>query len=93
MTETRQGSKTLSEPAKDILKKVLAGKINHVGHPVLRWATDNLVMVVDANENIRPAKDKATDRIDPFVAVLNAWTRAMFIEPSVYEGRGVVVIE
>jgi phage terminase large subunit-like protein len=93
MTETRQGSKTLSEPAKDILKKVLAGKINHGGHPVLRWAADNLVMVVDANENIRPAKDKATDRIDPFVAVLNAWTRAMFIEPSVYEGRGVVIIE
>jgi phage terminase large subunit-like protein len=48
-------------------------------------------MVPDANENIRPAKDKATDRIDGFVALILAWGRAMFFEP--YDQVGVKVIE
>lgn len=82
MVEMRQGTRTLSEPAKDILVKVMSGKINHGGHPVLRWCADNLVMVPDANENIRPAKDKATERIDLFVALINAWGRMMFTEET-----------
>jgi phage terminase large subunit-like protein len=93
MVEVRQGSKTMSEPAKDLLAKVLNHNINHSNHPVLRWNADNLVMVSDANENIRPAKDKATDRIDGMVALINAWTRAIFAEEtSVYNERGVLMI-
>lgn len=93
MIEVRQGAKTLSEPSKDILKKTLAHKISHGGHPVLRWCADNVVMVPDANENIRPAKDKAVERIDVFVAMITAWSRAMNCSESVYEGRGVNVFE
>ena len=94
MVECRQGAKTLSEPAKDLLKKVLAGKVAHAGHPVLRWCADNLVMVKDSNENIRPAKDKATDRIDGIVATINAWSRAVFVEEqSRYDTEGITVIE
>ncbi len=95
MVEVRQGAKTLSEPAKDILKKALAGKIVHGNHPVLRWCADNVVMIPDANENIRPAKDKAVERIDAFVAMITAWSRAMLLSnfKSVYEDRGVSVIE
>jgi len=83
MIEMRQGAHTLSEPAKDILVKTMEGKINHGNHPVLRWCTDNLVMVLDANENVRPAKDKATDRIDGFVALIMAWGRAIFGEKEI----------
>lgn len=75
MVEVRQGSKSMSEPSKDILVKAKGGKIAHGGHPVLRWCADNLVMVVDANENIRPDKEKATERIDGMVALINAWNR------------------
>lgn len=95
MVEVRQGAKSLSEPAKDILKTVLGGRLCHGGHPVLRWCTDNLVMVPDANENLRPAKDKSTDRIDLFVAMLIAWSRAlanMGNMVSVYEGRGIITL-
>lgn len=93
MVEVRQGAKSMSEPAKDLLAKVLKHDISHGGHPVLRWCADNIVMVADANENIRPAKDKATDRIDGMVALINAWTRAIFAEDgSVYEERGVLVL-
>ncbi len=77
MVEVRQGAKSMSEPAKDILAKVMKGELRHGGHPVLRWCADNLVMVRDANENIRPDKEKATDRIDGMVAMINAWNRVI----------------
>jgi phage terminase large subunit-like protein len=95
MVEVRQGSKSMSEPAKDILVKVKSGKILHGGHPVLRWCADNLVMTADANENIRPDKEKATERIDGIVALINAWNRivnVVDVGPSVYETRGVLTI-
>jgi len=96
MVEVRQGAKTFSEPAKDILKCVLGGTIRHGGNPALRWCTDNLVVVSDANENIRPVKDKSTDRIDLFVALLIAWARGlanMGTMVSVYEGRGIITLD
>ncbi len=93
--EMRQGAKTLSEPAKSLLVAVKQGGLNHGGHPVLRWCADNLVMVSDANENVRPAKDKATDRIDGVVSLIMAWGRMILSEQgdSVYEERGVTVLE
>lgn len=93
--EMRQGAKTLSEPAKDILVKVKQHRIRHGGHPILRWCADNLVMRMDANENVAPDKAKATDRIDGVVALIMAWGRMIFTdnEPSVYESEGVYVID
>ena len=76
----RQGTKTLSAPAKDVLVAVMSSKLNHGDNPVLRWCADNLVMKIDANENVQPAKDKATDRIDGMVALIMAWGRSMFGE-------------
>ncbi len=92
--EMRQGTKTLSEPSKELLVKVMQHKIRHGGHPVLRWCMDNLVMVQDANENIRPDKDKATERIDGAVALIMGLGRAIFAEKqeSPYNERGLTVI-
>ena len=71
------------ESTESIYATVKRGELRHGGNPVLRWCVDNLVMVPDANENIRPVKDKSTDRIDLFVAMLIAWTRAL---PNMAEG-------
>lgn len=95
MVEVRQGAKSLSEPAKDVLVKVKRGLIRHGGHPVLRWCADNLVMVMDANENVRPDKERATDRIDGMVALFNAWNRITqdkSLGPSVYEEQGLMIV-
>lgn len=95
MVEVRQGAKSMSEPAKDILVKTKQENIAHGGHPILRWSMDNLVMVVDANENVRPDKEKATERIDGAVALINAWNRITNVEdlgPSVYESQGLDII-
>ena len=91
MVEMRQGAKTLSEPAKDILVKVKRHEVNHGNNPVLRWCADNLVMVTDANENVRPDKEKATDRIDGIVAMIMSWGRAIFAEPQ-YDEPTITVI-
>lgn len=95
MVEVRQGAKSLSEPAKDVLVKVKQGTLRHGGHPVLRWCADNLVMVLDANENVRPDKEKATERIDGMVALFNAWNRIINqadTGPSVYEEQGLMIV-
>jgi phage terminase large subunit-like protein len=91
MVEVRQGAKSLSEPAKDLLVKVKKHEVLHGGHPVLRWCVDNLVMVTDANENVRPDKERATDRIDLVVALIIAWGRAIFAEPQFDEPRITVI--
>ena len=91
----RQGAKTLSEPAKSLLTAVKQHKFNHGVNPVLRWCADNLVMIIDANENVRPNKAKATDRIDGIVALIMAWGRMILKEQgdSVYEQRGILTVE
>lgn len=94
--EVRQGVASLSEPAKDIMSSVKERKIKHGNNPVLRWCVDNVVMVVDANANIRPAKDKSTDKIDLFVAMLIAWARALVSLDnmvSIYDTRGIRMVE
>lgn len=92
MVEMRQGARTLNEPAKDMLVKIMAGKVRHGGHPILRWCADNLVMRMDANGNVAPDKEKATERIDGIVALIIAWGRAVFNkqEPNPYAERGIL---
>jgi phage terminase large subunit-like protein len=94
MVEHRQGYKSMSPPTKEAEKLILSKKIQHDGNPVLRWAMDNMVVTIDAAENVKPAKDKARERIDPMVASIMALGRAIlhFDESSVYEDRGIIVL-
>lgn len=48
------------------------GKIHHGGHPVLRWAADNVVVRQDANGNLKPDKANSQGKIDPFTALVGA---------------------
>lgn len=89
--EVRQGIPTLGEPTKNFREKVLDGKVIHDGNPVLTWAVSNAVTRTDHNQNIMLDKSKATERIDPLAALINAHVRAMVAAPqkkSVYEERG-----
>jgi len=95
MVEMRQGAKTLNEPMKDLLVKTIKGQLRHGGHPVLRWCADNLVVRKDPNGNFAPDKERATEKIDAMVALINAWGRAMArggSGPSVYETRGLLTV-
>ena len=85
-----QGFASMTAPAKELERLVLEGRIRHGGHPVLRWCIGNTVVQQDAAGNIKPAKDKSTERIDLTVALVMALGRAMVHAPteSVYEARG-----
>lgn len=86
-----QGFASMTAPTKELERLVLAGKIRHGGHPLLRWAASNVVVQTDPAGNIKPSKEKSTERIDPLVALIMAVGRAMLhtVKASVYETRGI----
>lgn len=89
-----QGYKDMSPPTKELMKLVLEGKIAHGGNPVLRWMMDNIYVKTDPAGNIKPDKEKSTDRIDGAVALIMALDRALRHGGggSVYDSRGILVL-
>lgn len=59
----------------ELERLVLAGKLHHGGHPILRWAVDGVEMKVDPAGNRKPARDTRDRKIDALVAVLLALDR------------------
>ena len=91
-----QGFKDMSPPTKELMKLVLEQKIAHGGHPVLRWMMDNIFIRTDPAGNIKPDKEKSTEKIDGAVATIMALDRAIRCGnddgESVYDGRGLLFI-
>jgi phage terminase large subunit-like protein len=94
MVETRQGYKTLSEPAKDLEARIVDGNVRHAGNPVLRFCVANAVITKDSAGNIKPDKEKASARIDGVVAAVMALSRVICAknEPGSYLDSGEVVV-
>lgn len=82
MVALTQNFQNLSEPSKELEALVLSRRLNHGGHPVLRWMAGNVVVLRDTNDNYRPNKKKSRDRIDGIVALIMALNRAMYHEPA-----------
>ena len=91
-----QGFKDMSPPTKELMKLVLEEKIAHGGHPVLRWMMDNIFIRTDPAGNIKPDKEKSTEKIDGAVATIMALDRAIRCgndtTASVYDDRGILFI-
>lgn len=91
-----QGFKDMSPPSKEFFKLVLEGGIAHNGNPVLYWMLDNIYVRRDAAENIKPDKEKSTEKIDGAVATIMALDRAVRCGNdgggSVYDSRGLLFI-
>lgn len=89
-----QGFKDMSPPSKRLMELVLEKKIEHGGHPVLRWMMDNIFVRMDPAGNIKPDKEKSTEKIDGAVATVMALDRAIRnggSMGSVYDDRGILV--
>ena len=84
----------LSVGMQELERMFRAGEISHLANPLGRWAFGNVRVATDGNENIKPMKSKAIERIDPIVALINAMSGAIKLEPqkSVYETRGIRVV-
>ena len=91
-----QGFKDMSPPTKELMNLVLGEKIAHGGHPVLRWMMDNIYIRTDPAGNIKPDKEKSTEKIDGAVATIMALDRAIRCgndaSASVYDNRGLLFI-
>ena len=91
-----QGFKDMSPPSKELMKLALEGRIRHGGHPVLAWMVDNIHVRTDPAGNIKPDKQKSTEKIDGVVATIMALDRAIRrgSQPtgSVYDTRGLLVL-
>ena len=91
-----QGFKDMSPPTKELMKLTLEQKIAHGGQPVLRWMMDNIFIKTDPAGNIKPDKEKSTEKIDGVVATVMALDRAIRCGnesgESVYDGRGILLL-
>ena len=95
MVPIGMGFKDMSPGMKELYKLLLEGKITHGGNPILRWMAGNVVAGIDAAENIKPSKKKATEKIDGIVALIMGLDRCIRheISGSVYDDpdRGLLV--
>ena len=91
-----QGYKDMSPPSKRLMELTLSEELAHGGHPVLRWMMDNIFIKQDPAGNIKPDKEKSTEKIDGAVATIMALDRAIRNEgsngASVYDERGILVL-
>ncbi|MGZ8164087.1 MAG: terminase TerL endonuclease subunit [Methylobacter sp.] len=76
------GYASMNAPMKELERRYLAKEIQHPNDPVLNWAMSNVVADQDPAGNVKPAKNKSTEKIDPAVALMMAIGRAMVAPES-----------
>lgn len=72
IVEFRQGYQSMNEPSKAFEVLVASGDLIHGGNPVLRWMASNVSVRTDPAGNIKPDKERSTERIDGIVALVMA---------------------
>lgn len=91
-----QGYGSMSAPTREFEKLVLTGRIEHFGNPVLRWMLASTVVKSDPAGNIKPDKERSTQKIDGIVAsimALGEWMTAQAgNERNPYENRGLLTL-
>ncbi len=89
-----QGFLSLAAPTAELERLSVSRALWHGGHPVLRWNASNVAVRQDPAGNIKPDKERSTERIDGISALVNALGRAMVRgdgERSIYEERGFLI--
>lgn len=91
-----QGFRDMSPPTKELMRLTLEGRLAHGGNPVLRWMMDNIHVRTDPAGNVKPDKEKSTEKIDGAVAAIMALDRAVRCGGdtgvSVYDERGLLLL-
>jgi phage terminase large subunit-like protein len=89
-----QGYFSMAAPMKEFERRLVARRLHHGGHPLLRFMVDHFAVSQDPAGNLKPNKAESQSKIDGVVALVMALDRAMRHGggPSVYEGRGLVVL-
>ncbi len=72
-----QNCSMFHEPINDFMQAMQDGRLTHTGCPLLRWSIGNAVLVRDRNDRWMFDKRSSNDKIDPVVAMVMAYRRAM----------------
>jgi phage terminase large subunit-like protein len=72
MAEFIQGSRSYSEPTKELGAMLAGRRLDHGDNPVLRVMASNLKVQRDKNLNEMPHKAQSTGRIDGMCALIMA---------------------
>jgi phage terminase large subunit-like protein len=92
MVEMGQGFLSMGAPTAELERMVKGQKFSHNGNKVLYWNASNVTVSTNAAGDIKPDKEKSTERIDGIVALIMAVDKYMRNETStsVYEQRGIL---
>jgi phage terminase large subunit-like protein len=74
-----QTSSGLAPGWRELEKAIIERKLEHGGHPVLRWMAGNVEVETDPAGNQRPSKARSSERIDGMVALDMALSRWMVL--------------
>lgn len=88
MVEMRQGYATLSAPAKEFERAIIARTLQHDGNPVMNWMISNVAAAEDPAGNVKPDRAKSRHKIDGVVAAVMALGRAIGADLSENTGGG-----
>jgi phage terminase large subunit-like protein len=70
-----QGFTSMGPLWREFERLLIAGKVHHGGHPILRWSIHQLELLTDAAGNRKPSRQNYDAKIDPVVALLMAIDR------------------
>lgn len=92
-----QGFASMAAPTKELERLVMSHGFDHGNHPVLAWMAANAAVASDAAGNIKPAKDRSTEKIDGIVALIMGVGLYMGQKtdtsvPSYLESNGLMVL-
>lgn len=91
LREFGQGIGNMSAPTREMERMLVAGEMDLLGNPVIRWEFGNVVIYRDPNDNIKMNKGKSINKIDGCYAMadaIGAWMgeKAKAQESSVPQG-------
>jgi phage terminase large subunit-like protein len=98
VTRQPQNHRAYTAPVKEFEVAMNEQRIRHDGNKLLRWCLSNVRLDVDSYGNVKPSRDKSTDKIDAAISTLMAFGRAVEANAtgsprrSVYENRGVILV-
>ena len=91
VTAFGQGFMSMAAPTLEFETLVKSGRLHHGGHPVARWMASNVSVKIDAAGNMKPDKEKSSDKIDIIVGAIMGLARAMQSDiGSNYEESGLM---
>lgn len=90
--EVNQRVSTLSEPMKQLFAEVKNETLWHDNNPVANHAMGNVVTKTDFKGNIFPAKESPKMRIDPSVALINAFALELAKSLKTFKKKSLKII-